>query len=105
MALIINSKLTTSEGFETSQSLVFVEFLFSKHATMAGLAYYVSKSDFKEGKNNFTPNELPDKFDLKIPKNVFWGDNLIAQIHNYLKTEIEKVTGANTVTIIQDPYS
>jgi len=105
MALQINTKIRTNTGFETTKSLVFLDIFLPKGGQWVNLSYYESPKAFKDGLESVTPVGLPSNISFNIPTNVFWGNNLATAIHTHCKNEIEKITGAGTVTIIQDPYA
>jgi len=107
MALKITTPIKTTTDFETSKTLVFVDIYLIKGNTWANLTYFESQKAFKAGASPFTP-ALPGyvtNMPLNIPTNVFWGNNLATAIHAEIKTELEKTSGPNTITIVQDPYS
>lgn len=105
MALRINAQIETDTGFTTNRSLVFLDIFLPKGGQWVNLTYFESRSAFRNGKNSITPVNLPEQITLNIPTNVFWRNNLANAIHLACKAEIEKITGKDTVEIIQDPYS
>lgn len=110
MALIINYSIKTREGFSTDQSLAFVDLHFTQ-SPYVQLHLYRTKQDFIDAANEFQQMDIPTQWDLSgvLTRDLMWGLNnapqLITKIHAELKKEIEKITGKNTVQVIQDPYS
>lgn len=105
MAIRINAELETESGFKTDKALAFLDIMLPVGGQWVNLRYYESPASFKAKKESITFPELPSVISFEIATNVFWGNNLAMAIHNGVKNEIEKITGPNTVTIIQDPYS
>lgn len=103
MALKINTTIETQEGFTTDKAIVFLDIFLVQGPQYVNMMYFASLEAFQSGKPPITPANIATQVFFKMPANVFWGDQLATDIHDICKAEIEKVTGPNTVSIIEDP--
>ena len=102
MALSINTTITTDEGFEVSNAFGYLNiFILNPQSNWVNLSYYKSESDWIEGKSPLNVSTLPNQVQTELTTQEFWSTTLALTIHEKCKTQIENVTGLNTVTIIQ----
>jgi hypothetical protein len=102
MALSINTTITTDEGFEVSNAFGYLNiYILAPQSNWVNLSYYKSESDWIEGKSPLNVSTLPNQVQTELTTQEFWSATLALTIHEKCKTQIENVTGLNTVTIIQ----
>jgi len=103
MALKINTTIETQEGFTTDKAIVFLDIFLVQGPQYVNMMYFSSLEAFQSGKPPITPANIATQVFFKMAPATFWGDQLATDIHDICKAEIEKVTGPNTVAIIEDP--
>jgi len=102
MALKINTKVTTDEGFEVSDALAYLNiFILAPDSNWVNISYYKSEQDWKDGKQPLNISELPNQVQTELTSEEFWGSQLAQLIHNKCIAKIEEVTGSETVVIVQ----
>lgn len=102
MALLINTTITTDEGFEVSNAFGYLNiFILAPQSNWVNLSYYKSEQDWIDGKSPLNVSILPNQVQTELTSQEFWGDNLAMTIHQRCKSALEQVTGINTVSIIQ----
>jgi hypothetical protein len=99
MALSINTSLTTAEGFEVTSAFAFLN-IYLINDNWVNISYFKSQEDWVAGKQSLNLPTLPSRVSTNLTVDEFWGDGLMTLIHDKCITEIETVTGAGTVTIV-----
>lgn len=103
MALNINTTITTDEGFEVSNAFAYLNiYILAPESNWVNVSYFKSKSDWETAKAPLNVNTLPSNVQTELTAEEFWGTALATTIHNKAIEKIEEVTGADTVTIVQD---
>jgi hypothetical protein len=102
MALQINSTLTTDEGFEVSNFFGYLNiYILQPNTNWVNLSYFKSEADWLSGKQPLNIQSLPSVVQTQLNSEDFWGQDLAMTIHNKCVSQIESVTGPNTVEVIQ----
>jgi hypothetical protein len=102
MALQINSTLTTDEGFEVSNFFGYLNiYILQPNTNWVNLSYFKSEADWLSGKQPLNIQALPSVVQTQLNSEEFWGQDLAMTIHNKCVSQIESVTGPNTVEVIQ----
>jgi hypothetical protein len=102
MALQINSTLTTDEGFEVSNFFGYLNiYILQPNTNWVNLSYFKSEADWLSGKQPLNIQALPSVVQTELNSEDFWGQDLAMTIHNKCVSQIESVTGPNTVDVIQ----
>jgi hypothetical protein len=102
MALQINSTLTTDEGFEVSNFFGYLNiYILQPNTNWVNLSYFKSEADWLSGKQPLNIQSLPSVVQTELNSEDFWGQDLAMTIHNKCVSQIESVTGPNTVEVIQ----
>lgn len=102
MAIQINTTITTDEGFEVQNAFGYLNiFILAPQSNWVNLSYFKSEQDWIDGKAPLNVNTLPNQVQTELTTAEFWGDSLALIIHEKCVVKIEKITGENTVTIIQ----
>jgi predicted nucleotidyltransferase len=102
MALKINTKVTTDEGFEVSDALAYLNiFILAPESNWVNISYFKSEQDWKDGKQPLNVSELPSNVQTELTSEEFWSNSLALTIHNKCLAKIEEVTGENTVEVKQ----
>lgn len=101
MALQINTTITTDEGFEVSNAFGYLNiYILAPQSNWVNLSYYKSEADWIDGKSPLNVSTLPNVVQTELTTNEFWGTDLAMLLHEKCVSQIETVTGPNTVTIL-----
>jgi hypothetical protein len=101
MALQINKKLTTDEGFEVSNAFAYLNiFILAPNSNWVNLSYYKSQQDWVDGKSPLNVSSLPNQVQTELTVQEFWGQVALV-VHEKCVAQIEQVLGEDSVTIIQ----
>ena len=101
MALQINKKLTTDEGFEVSNAFAYLNiFILAPNSNWVNLSYYKSQQDWVDGKSPLNVSSLPNQVQTELTEQEFWGQVALV-VHEKCVAQIEQVLGEDSVTIIQ----
>lgn len=98
MAIQVNSKLVTNEGFALDGAFAFLN-IYLLNDDWVNVIYYKSETDWQNGAQPLNV-ELPARVALNLNATEFWGDELILGIHTKVLNVIESETGVGTCTII-----
>ena len=102
MALQINTTITTDEGFEVSNAFGYLNiYILAPQSNWVNLSYYKSEADWIDGKSPLNVSTLPNVVQTELTTDEFWGQYPMMLIHEKCITQIETITGANTVEIIK----
>jgi hypothetical protein len=101
MALEINATLTTDEGFEITNPFGYLN-IYILNSNWVNISYFKSYQDYISGKSQLNINTLPNQVQTNLNTEEFWGNNLAMLIHEKCVTEIEKILGPDTVTIVAE---
>lgn len=100
MALNINTTITTDEGFEVTNAFGYLNiYILAPQSNWVNLSYFKSEQDWIDGKSPLNVSTLPNVVQTELTNEEFWGQYPMLLIHQKCLTQIELVTGPNTVTI------
>jgi hypothetical protein len=103
MALQVNTQLTTRSGFTVpSGAYVWVQEAKgadNKYSLKVRLLFYINKTAFEQGKSHFLPEGIETKYERFFSVQDY-ANITSTTVHNFLKQEIELVTGNSTVSIV-----
>ena len=99
MAIQVNTKVVTNEGFEVNGVFAFLN-IYLVNDNWVNISYYKSEADWKAGLGSLNIN-LPSRVSTNLTVQEFWGEYLVTLIHEKCIAEIETVTGANTCVIVE----
>lgn len=99
MAIKISKELTTQEGFTVTECFGFLS-IYLLNDAWTNVSYFKSEADYLAGKQPLNIEELPSRVGLELTAAEFWGTTLASDMHATVKTAVEEVTGADTVTIV-----
>lgn len=101
MALQINKKIVTKEGFEVSNAFGYLDiYILAPGTNWVNLTYYKSQQDWLDGKAPLNVGSLPNQVQTELTSQEFWGQTAFV-MHEKCAAKIEEVLGEDTVTIIQ----
>lgn len=106
MALKINTPVKFDNGVSSTETFVFLNIYLVTQGNEIAINYYLNQAAWKNKLSPMIPADvnLQTGLSLSISKDVFWG-NLSEKVHLVVKQMIEKITGENTVEIIEDPLA
>lgn len=99
MAIQINADVTTSDGFVV-RPFAFLDIQMYQPFSRSLVTYYKDQAAFEAKTSSINVPTLPNLVNAEITSQEFWGNQLATLLTQAVITEIEKVTGAGTCSIV-----
>ena len=99
MAIQINADVTTSDGFVV-RPFAFLDIQLYQPFSRSIVTYYKDQASFEANAAALNVPTLPSLVNTELTSQDFWGNQLATLLTQSVITEIEKVTGSNTCSVV-----